>query len=135
MQPGTVLVEQVREPGRPMIAGLYVRMIYEQGPSAESILVVTFTNAATAELRRGSVKDSGCHRRHRARQEDPAAYAETDIPPPETLSYCVETFSDCVAPSELRPSGNPHHPWFCKRLLETFPFESEAEGTVEYGFA
>ena len=84
MQPGTVLVEASAGTGKTYsIAGLYVRMIYEQGLSAESILVVTFTNAATAELKtriRQRLQDANAVTR--ARQEDPAAYAETDIPPP-----------------------------------------------------
>ena len=128
MQPGTVLVEASAGTGKTYsIAGLYVRMIYEQGLSAESILVVTFTNAATAELKtriRQRLQDAIAVTR--ARQEDPEAYAETDIPPPgrdpqllrrdlQRLRRALESFdraaihtpsmvsvSDCSRPSHLR---------------------------------
>ena len=137
MQPGTVLVEASAGTGKTYsIAGLYVRMIYEQGLSAEGILVVTFTNAATAELKtriRQRLQDAIAVTR--ARQEDPEAYAKTDIPPPgrdpqllrrdlQRLRRALESFD--------RAAIHTIH-GFCKRLLETFPFESEAEGTVEYG--
>ncbi len=49
---GTTLIEASAGTGKTFtIAGIYLRLIVEEGFSVEDILVVTFTEAATAELR------------------------------------------------------------------------------------
>ena len=49
---GTVLVEASAGTGKThAITSLFLRLVLEQGVPVQSILVVTFTEAATAELR------------------------------------------------------------------------------------
>ncbi|MFM8359138.1 MAG: UvrD-helicase domain-containing protein, partial [Verrucomicrobiota bacterium] len=52
LQPGVTLLEASAGTGKTYtIAGLYLRLLLEGRLALEQILVVTFTNAATAELR------------------------------------------------------------------------------------
>ena len=137
LEPGTVLVEASAGTGKTYsIAGLYIRMIYELGFKVESILVVTFTNAATAELKsriRRRIQDAIAVTRDRL--DNSEAHPKVDLPPAgrdegllrrdlQRLRAALEGFD--------RAAIHTIH-GFCKRLLETFPFESEADTTVDYG--
>ncbi len=72
---GVSLVEASAGTGKTWnICGLYLRLLLERGLEAQQILVVTFTNAATAELReriRVRIGETLDHLRGRARATDP----------------------------------------------------------------
>ncbi|VAX10867.1 Exodeoxyribonuclease V beta chain [hydrothermal vent metagenome] len=117
------------------ITGLYVRLVLEQGYGVENILVVTFTNAATAELR-----DRIRSRLVAVLQAFEAGGGDND--------YCRELFARCAdhdqAIRRLRYAVLGFDQaaiftihGFCQRVLTDSAFESgmpfESELLVEQG--
>jgi exodeoxyribonuclease V beta subunit len=108
------------------IAALYLRLILEQGLSVQQILVVTYTKAATAELKdriRGRIRDALLVLETDAESEDPflrdllakiRALGETDIAV-NRLTLALQGFDEAAV---FTIHG------FCQRVLTENAFES-----------
>ena len=128
---GTMLVEASAGTGKTYtITTLFVRLVAEEGIPVKDIVVVTFTEAATAELRG----------RIRARlREAIVAYASPSKTKDETLKAVVATSKDRAkaldrlerAVSELDLAAVSTIHAFCLRVLQERAFESGARFGLE----
>ncbi len=108
------------------IAGLYLRLILEQGLNVQQILVVTYTKAATAELKdriRGRIRDALLVLETDKESEEPflrdllakiRAFGETDIAL-SRLTLALQGFDEAAV---FTIHG------FCQRVLTENAFES-----------
>ncbi|WP_201065818.1 MULTISPECIES: exodeoxyribonuclease V subunit beta [Thiorhodovibrio] len=133
---GTVLVEASAGTGKTFtIATLYLRLLIESQRSVDQILVVTFTEAATQELKE----------RVRGRILEALSWLEkTDLDPLQdkdpALYALLSKASDCAEVSRFlvdqlaRMDEAAIHTihGFCKRTLEAFAFESGITFSTEF---
>ncbi len=105
------------------IAALYLRLILEKGLAPENILVVTFTQAATNELReriRGRLEEArGCLLAGEADPELEAILARSG-----GISRAVDNLETALALFDQAAIFTIHG--FCQRVLQEFAFESGA---------
>ncbi len=131
--PGLTVIEASAGTGKThQITNLVMRLIADKGMAVREIVVVTFTRAATAELRD----------RIRERLQTAAAVLEQDVPPG----------ADTALSSLLESSGTQHALWaerlrdalrdfdqilistihgFCQRMLTNHAFASESDLDLE----
>ncbi len=113
------------------IAGLVVRLVAEYAIPLDRVLVITFTSAATAELRdrirRRLLASRELLRGDREAGDDPIldTLAADDRVRPERLAR-VEA---ALSAFDLAPISTIHG--FCQRMLEQLAFESGQEPTLE----
>lgn len=135
LQPGTTLIEASAGTGKTFtLAGLFLRLLLEEGVSHRQLLIVTYTEAATAELRG----------RIRARlAEAQVAFAE-DAAPEDTLFIALRerlsgrdpdfrharaTIGQALIGFDETPIYTIHG--FCQRVLHDRAFESGSLFDVE----
>lgn len=134
LTPGVTLLEASAGTGKTYaIAGLYLRHVVEGRLGAEQILVVTFTRAATAELRRRIRGLLSLARRVASGRKAPAGGERSLVEcilskvPPEglelRLSAALESFEQapiCTIDS------------FCQRVLQEHAFETQTLFDAEF---
>lgn len=127
LQPGVTLLEASAGTGKTFaIAGLFLRMVVESGFDVEKILVVTFTEAATAELR-GRIRErlAGARRILRAGETSDPLWRALLLAGPATeragrlarVETALENF-DRAAVFTIHG--------FCRRVLKDRAFETGA---------
>lgn len=121
---GTALVEASAGTGKTWtITGLYARLILERGLEPRDILAVTYTNAATAELRgrvRATLEALAAHLAGGGQSTDPLVQAlASTVPDRETASRRVAA---AVASFDEAMICTIHS--FCQRALAESAFES-----------
>lgn len=128
------------------ITTIYLRLLLESDCSADQILVTTFTEAATSELRerlRGRLKDAlKIARTYPLQAEAEAARKNGDVDGqlvallgqagawlPESQSRIVERLEDALLSFDQAPVFTIHG--FCSRVLQELVFESGTRFNVE----
>jgi len=120
---GSSLIEASAGTGKTYaISGLFLRLVLEKKLPAEQVLVVTFTVAATAELReriRGKLRDAVNFLRGGAAVDPSAAeIARRAGPAPEVLLRAHTALRDFDRAAIMTIHG------FCRRVLQDMAFES-----------
>jgi exodeoxyribonuclease V beta subunit len=120
---GTNLIEASAGTGKTYtIAGLFVRLILEAGFSADQILVVTFTKAATEELK-DRIRNKLLQARmdfSKGTSEDPFIQAWMDKS--ENPNQWVQTIQDALIDFDRTAIFTIHG--FCQRILHEHAFET-----------
>ena len=117
------------------IGGLFVRLVAEQGLGVESILVVTFTDAATADLRqriRNRVRDALAVVRGEEGAGDDLVFGHLvalGVADPAATARHVAHLSVALESFDRAAISTIHG--FCRRVLGENAFESGAEFDVE----
>lgn len=121
---GTRLIEASAGTGKTYtLALLFLRLLLERGLAVDQILVVTFTRAATGELRdriRARLRQALDHLEQRA-QADPLLAALLDPLPPDV---CRQRLADTLVRMDEAAIYTIHG--FCQRILQEHAFESGA---------
>jgi exodeoxyribonuclease V beta subunit len=127
---GTTLVEASAGTGKThTIATLFVRLLLEKGFGVREILVVTYTRAATAELRlrirRRLVETLECFSRQPAAAEDPVLAALRErARGNDKLVEGQQRLADALRQFDEAPIATIHG--YCQRVLAGYSFESGA---------
>lgn len=131
--PGTTLVEASAGTGKTYnITNLVVRLVAEEGLGIDRILVVTFTNAATAELK---------ERIHRRLGEAISALEGAEGPPDDPVFALLAEGAPEARAERVRRLRSARRDFdaaaihtihgFCQRVLQRHAFESGAEFAAE----
>ncbi|MGE4561224.1 MAG: UvrD-helicase domain-containing protein, partial [Desulfobulbus sp.] len=110
------------------LALLFLRLLLEQGLAVDQILVVTFTRAATGELRdriRGRIREA-LLALDRQGDDDPLLQALLDRVPPDSAR---QRLADALVRMDEAAIHTIHG--FCQRVLQEHAFESATSFAVE----
>jgi len=103
------------------ITGLYLRLILEQGLTVEQILVVTYTKAATAELRE-RIRTRMVALKRAAEQDQPDEFRDALLADPEMAELRMQRLTLAILSFDRAAIFTIHG--FCQRLLSENAFES-----------
>lgn len=135
---GTNLIEASAGTGKTFaIAGIFLRLILEKQLDVGSILVVTFTNAAAAELRTRirsrlkSARDSLVNEKYSGFEEnDPLTQSILERFAGTERDFAVRTLSSALLKFDEASISTIHS--FCSEALARFAFESGSLFTTEF---
>jgi exodeoxyribonuclease V beta subunit len=126
---GCLLLEASAGTGKTYtLALLFLRLLLEQGRAVDQILVVTFTRAATAELRdriRGRIREA-LLALDQGKSDDPLLQALLERAVPELAR---QRLGDALVRMDEAAIHTIHG--FCQRMLQEHAFESATSFTVE----
>ncbi len=134
LRPGVHLVEASAGTGKThQIGNLYLRLIAERGLSVEEILCVTFTRAATAELRErlrvrlreASITLSDVRARKRERESQDEVMQHLCQGSTEELSARIHRLDAALLDFDTASISTIHS--FCQAALRAFAFEAGLE--------
>ena len=122
------------------LCGLYLRLLLERGLEVQRILVVTFTNAASAELRdriRSRLFDTLTHLRRPAGPTDDAftrtliqhLLRTSSTPPQQTADTLIKRLELALASFDEAAIFTIHG--FCRRALADIPFSARMPVAME----